>query len=132
MEKTPARQVLAHNLRSLMKRTPDLDTQEKLAKRAGVAQTSVSQILRPDNTAAKSPKLDQVEKIAFAFGLATWQLLLDHQTVGPAIADLLMRPALPTEEVSEVQSMLNVKPVADERLGPKWSAATKQPSRKTP
>lgn len=92
MVKTPVRRVLAENLANLMQRSAELGTQEKVAKKAGVSQTSVSQILRPDNPTARSPKLDQVEKIAHAFGLSTWQLLLDHKTVGEGLADLLMRP----------------------------------------
>lgn len=97
MEKTPVRQILADNLRLLMERSADLKTQAKVAKKAGIAQTSVSQLLRPNNDAAKSPKLDQVEKVAKAFGLATWQILLDPKTVGEGMADLLMRPA-PTDK----------------------------------
>lgn len=97
MGKTPVRQVLADNLRMLMKRDPALNTQEKLAQRAKIAQTSVSQLLRPGNDAAKSPTLSQVEKVANAFGLATWQILLDPKTVGEGMADLLMRPA-PTDK----------------------------------
>lgn len=97
MPKTPVRQVLADNLKLLMKRDPALATQAKVAKKAGVAQTSVSQLLRPGNDAAKSPKLDQVEKVADAFGLAAWQILLDPKTVGEGMADLLMRPA-PTDK----------------------------------
>lgn len=92
MNKTPVRVVLANNLAKLMAQSVDLNTQEKVAKRAAVSQTSVSQMLRPNNPTAKSPKLDQVEKIAGAFGLGTWQLLLDQQTVGKDLADLLMRP----------------------------------------
>lgn len=96
MEKTPVRRVLADNLKLLMKRDLALNTQKKVAKKAGIAQTSVSLLLRPNNTAAKSPKLDQVEKVADAFGLAAWQILLDPKTVGEGMADLLMRPA-PTD-----------------------------------
>ena len=94
MKISPVRKVLAQNLAALMKSRPDLDTQIKVSVKAKIAQTSVSQMLRPDNPTARSPKLDQVEKIAEAFGLATWQLLIDQGTVGTQMADLLMRPAI--------------------------------------
>lgn len=98
MSKTPVRQVLAHNLRQLMANRPDLGTQKKIEKRCGVSQSGVSQMLRPDNPTAKSPKLTQVEKVAQAFGLATWQLLLDPQTVGKEMAELLMRPPVQDDD----------------------------------
>lgn len=91
---TPVRETLAENLALLMERSTGLKTQASLAKRSGVAQTSISNMKRPDSPAMKSPKLDQVEKIASAFGLATWQLLLDRRTVGQELADMLMRPAV--------------------------------------
>lgn len=94
MGKTPVRVVLAQNLELLKKQSSDLNTQEKIAKRAKVSQTSISQMLRPDNPTAESPKLSQVEKVANAFGLSTWQLLLDQQTVGKSLFDLLMRPTV--------------------------------------
>lgn len=102
MPQTPVRQVLAHNLRQLMSRHPELKTQKKVGAAAGLPQTGISQMLRPDNPTAKSPKLTQVEKVAQAFGLATWQLLLDPQTVGKEMAELLMRPA-----VQDTDSRLN-------------------------
>ena len=92
MEKTPVRQVLAHNLRALMSASKDLRTQEEVAEKAKIAQTGVSQFLRPDNDAAKSPKLTQVEKVAEAFGLATWQLLIDERALGRELAAALMKP----------------------------------------
>lgn len=98
MDKTPVRQVLAHNLRALMAKNPDLGTQKKVEKKAGVSQSSVSQMLRPDNPTAQSPKLTHVEKVAQAFGLATWQLLLDPKTVGKEMANMLMRPAVADED----------------------------------
>lgn len=95
MGKTPARQALAENLQLLMDRSESLRTQTALAKKAGVSQTSISQMKRPGNAAAKSPKLDQVEKVAAAFGLAAWQMLIDRRALGEEMADLLMRPSPP-------------------------------------
>lgn len=109
MNKTPVREILASNLRTLMAAKPDLKTQGKVAAKSGVAQTSVSNMLRPNSPAMKSPKLDQVEKVARAFGLAVWQILLDRETVGRELGDMLMRPA-----VGDL----------DERLKP-WDASKK-------
>lgn len=89
------RQILADNIAALMARSKF--TQAVVAGKAGIAQTSVSQMLRPDNEAAKSPKLDQVEKVAHAFGISAWQLLLDPKTVGKELSELLMRPS-PSDE----------------------------------
>jgi transcriptional regulator with XRE-family HTH domain len=91
--KPRARNILAGNLKTLMKRNLNLKTQVKLAKRSGVAQTTISNMLNPGTSAMASPKLDSVEKVAQAFGLATWQLLLDP-TVGQELSGLLMRPAI--------------------------------------
>jgi transcriptional regulator with XRE-family HTH domain len=91
--RTPVRKVLADNLKTLMRRTVGLKTQAQVAERSGVAQTTVSNMLRPDTASMTAPKLDNVEKVASAFGLATWQLLIDVGAVGAGIADLLMRPA---------------------------------------
>lgn len=99
MDRAPVREVLARNLRALMKRHRELSTQKKLAEKARVAQTSISQILNLENEQMKSPKLDQVEKIANAFGLAAWQLLLDSKTVGHEMVELLTRPAVRDEDV---------------------------------
>ncbi len=92
--KTPARVVLRQNLDTLMQRSIDLDTQPKLAKRAGVSQRTVSNLLREAGPKEKGPRLDVVEKIARAFGLSTWQLLLDPKAVGEDLATLLLRPAV--------------------------------------
>lgn len=77
-----------------MEDSADLKTQAAVAKRSGIAQTGVSQMLRPDNDAMKSPKLTQVEKVAGAFGLAAWQILVDEP-----MTDFLMRPTVSDERL---------------------------------
>lgn len=100
--RTRVRVVLAQNLETLMqKKLPLLSTQEQVAAKAGVSQRTISNLLRPDAPDMKAPKLDVVEKVAAAFGLATWQLLLDRATVGGELADLLLRPAAPDERLHE-------------------------------
>lgn len=58
-----------------MEKTPALDTQVKLAKRSGIAQSSVGRILRGEVAAT----LDNIEAIATAFGVSA-DFLLQHET----------------------------------------------------
>lgn len=74
-------EVLAENMADLMARTPDLSTQARLASKSGVDQKTISNYLNPgqrlENKSGRpgSAKLAEVEKIAAAFGLETWELL---------------------------------------------------------
>jgi len=77
MARTPtAPTTLTHlfreNLRKLMHADRQLNSQPRLAAASKVAQTSVGRILRGQ----QSPTLDMVHKIAAAFGLEPWQLLV--------------------------------------------------------
>lgn len=79
------RTTLARNLRLLM----DLRgwTQMDVAKRAGVSQKAVSNMLNP--ATSPRPILDQVEKVAAAFDLNLWHLIM------PGLpADLLSSPSI--------------------------------------
>lgn len=78
-----------------MKRSQLLKIQEDLAKKAGISQRSISNMLDPEKN---MPRLDQIEKVAKAFDLATWQLLLDVAQIGKGLADMLMRPAVGDED----------------------------------
>lgn len=101
-----ARYVLATNLRRLMQATPGLHTQKQLEAKAGIAQTSVSNMLaaarmQPDPNEPTieyplNPRLDQIERVAGAFGLAAWQILVDPETAGPQMADYLLGLRKPT------------------------------------
>jgi len=70
---------LASNLARLMAVSEDLKTQMALAKRSGVAQTTISNYLRPASYEG-APQLDKIEKLAKAFGLEAWHLI--HPTMG--------------------------------------------------
>jgi len=96
MNKGNVRLVLAENLKKLMAEHPELGTQMKLARRCGVSQTSIGQFLRPENGLVKGPLLIQVEKVAQAFGLYTWQLLVDRQSLqGVGLVDILLKTTIP-------------------------------------
>lgn len=79
-ERTATKTVLARNLRYLMgDRGWD---QVDLAKKSGVSQKTVSNILNE----MKVPGLDTVDKLAGAFGLNLWQLIM------PGLVDDLRSP----------------------------------------
>ena len=71
MKARPANEILAKNIRSLMEGHPTLGTQVALAKRAGIAQSSIGRIL----SAAVHPQLDAIEAIASAFKVSVADLL---------------------------------------------------------
>ena len=71
--------VLAVNLSKAMELSPDLKSQNALARRAKVAQTTIGNYLSPKSYKG-SPRLVKIEKLAKAFGLETWQLI--HPTMG--------------------------------------------------
>jgi transcriptional regulator with XRE-family HTH domain len=87
-----ARQIVAENVRRLMDGSVELDTQDKLADKAGLTQRTISNLLRPETTDMSSPKLDTVESVAHAFGLKPWALLVDPEDFGREMSALLTRP----------------------------------------
>jgi transcriptional regulator with XRE-family HTH domain len=62
---------LASNLRALMASRPDLDTLPKITARCGVSNGTLDRIRR----AAVSTRVDQLERLAQAFGVEAWELL---------------------------------------------------------
>jgi transcriptional regulator with XRE-family HTH domain len=67
-----ARAALAKNVQYLMDHFNIQQT--PLAKKSGVSQKTISNVLNPEG---HQPKLDVVEKIASAFSLAPWHLIMD-------------------------------------------------------
>lgn len=65
---------LAKNLSILMERSADLRSQNALAKRSKVAQTTIGNYLNPDSYAG-APSLDKIAKLAVALGVEPWQLI---------------------------------------------------------
>lgn len=65
MEKPPLRAVVAETVKSAMAARPEIGTQEKLAKKSGVAQSHISRLLRGQNVT-----LDVLEKVAHALRMA--------------------------------------------------------------
>lgn len=54
---------------------PALDTQDKIAKKAGVSQKTVSNLKNTDNLDMEGPTLASVEKVAHALDMEAWELL---------------------------------------------------------
>lgn len=67
------RKVIADRLRALMATRPDLDTQVKLANRAGLSQSTINRILSADSSATA----DSIAQLARAFAKPPASLLMD-------------------------------------------------------
>lgn len=80
--------VLARNLKQLMDDFLPPLSQNALAKKSGVGQTSIGLMLEPEKRLptksgkVPSPTLAQIEKVAAVFGKEPWQLL--HPNPGQA------------------------------------------------
>lgn len=71
--KKSSKLILAENLRKLMDSHPLLGTQQSLAKKSGVAQTTIGNMLKADFPSW--PKLDSIEMVAEAFGMTADELI---------------------------------------------------------
>lgn len=89
------RHVIAARLRALMAARPDLDTQVKLARRAGLSQSTVARILSADSSATA----DSLAQLSRAFNTSPASLLTDD-------------PA----EIALLASMRSLAPEARQRL----------------
>lgn len=76
------RQIVADNLKKLMDMSADCKSQNALAKRSGVGQTTIGNYLHPARYKGY-PTLENIEKIAHCFGLETWNML--HPTLGDKV-----------------------------------------------
>jgi hypothetical protein len=69
-----ARQVLTDNLKALMKLRAGPTSQTGIKKRSGPAQATVGRIL--NKAGGENSRIETVERIAKAYGLEAWQLLV--------------------------------------------------------
>lgn len=76
---SPARRALASNVKRL--RLAKGWSQVQLARKAGVAQTAISYIEKPDG---KSPSMETLESVAAAFGIPYWALSIPNLDISPA------------------------------------------------
>lgn len=82
MENMQLRQTLAANLRKAM----EDDTQAEVAKRAGVAQSHISRILRCEASATT----DLIAALARALKLQPWELLADNEATRRAALERML------------------------------------------
>lgn len=98
MENMELRQILARNLRQAMEDSIGLDTQLALARRAGIAQSHLSEVLR----AEASPTTDMLNVLARALGLEPWELLAnDEATRQAALQKMILGPRASDARVAE-------------------------------
>lgn len=74
--------ILASNLKRL--RLEAKLNQTELGKKAGVAQTLISQLENALDEEKKSPTLTTIDKLATAFGVPAWTLLVDTDGASPS------------------------------------------------
>lgn len=86
MKKAQLRQILARNLQMAMERTPGADTQQALAKRAGVGQSHVSRILRGESAAT----IDVIAAMCEALNIQPWELLSDEESTRQAAMEKML------------------------------------------
>lgn len=87
MRELTVRAIVAENIRRLLRLGGSVglpSSQAELARRSGVAQTSISNWL--DDTRAVSPTIDKLEAVARVYGLEAWQLMMRGVTDDLALA----------------------------------------------
>lgn len=108
MTKTSAHQALARNLKRLLDAGRQYDlpsSQAALARRSGVAQTTLSNWLDPER--GRSPQLDKLERVAEVYKLEVWQLLV------PELPDDLL---VDRHLARLVRSYTSIDPATRERI----------------
>lgn len=71
-EPIPTRSILAKNVQALMDARPNLDSNPKLAKRISASTATISRIRNAETDCT----LDTLDKLAAAFEISAWQLLV--------------------------------------------------------
>ena len=92
MRELTVRAIVAENIRRLLRLGGSIglpSTQAELARRSGVAQTSISNWL--DDSRAVSPTIDKLEAVARVYGLEAWQLMMRGVTDDLALAGHLKK-----------------------------------------
>lgn len=100
--KTSIRELLALNVKQLMKLIPEASTQAKLAVRAGMSQSSIHRIVN----AATEPELTTLENLAKAFGVPIGRLLAEEgdDLLPPGAVDAYRN--LPSEDKEKIKAFI--------------------------
>lgn len=103
MNRKPLREILADNIRAQMSRNAAVDTQTKLANRAGISQSSVARVLAGN----VDTQISIVAALAEAIG-TTPARLLDDQDAEPELQlDRERFARLPAAERAKIQSYID-------------------------
>lgn len=94
--------VLASNLQRHMDAKPHVGTQQKLAARAGVSQSTVGRLLRGE----VSPLLGHVESLAEALGTTVMDLLSEPGAADSIQYDRAAYAALPEQEKKKIETFI--------------------------
>jgi transcriptional regulator with XRE-family HTH domain len=101
MTKKPIREILAANIRRYMRTVPAVDTQVKLARRAGISQSSVARVLAGN----VDTQVSIVESLADAIGVSAAELLEDEAGAKATLQyDRTRFAALPATEQAKIKS----------------------------
>lgn len=101
MNSKPIREVLAANIRHYMREVPSVDTQVKLAKKAGISQSSVARVLAGNI----DTQISIVAALADAIGVRTADLLIetsDRET--EPLLDLIKLGTLPKTDQEKIKA----------------------------
>ncbi|MDQ7981368.1 helix-turn-helix domain-containing protein [Paraburkholderia sp. SARCC-3016] len=113
MKRKPLREVLAENVRAQMSRNVAIDTQQKLAKRAGISQSSVARVLAGN----VDTQISILAALAAAIGVQPGRLLEDEASAPDLQIDRERFAKLPIGERAKIQSYIDfvmAQPSADE------------------
>lgn len=103
MNKTPLRKILARNVRHYMETCEHIRTQVKLAKAAGLAQSSIARVLKGEI----DTQLYVIEALASAIGVPPSALLTDDASEQQLLRfDRSLVAALPEAEKAKIESYI--------------------------
>ena len=113
MNRKPLREVLAENVRAHMSRNAAVDTQTKLANRAGVSQSSVARVLAGN----VDTQISIVAALATALGVTPGRLLDDLEAEPELQLDRERFARLPAAERAKIQSYIDFVMAQPESAG---------------
>lgn len=94
------RKLLAEKVRLWMGRVPAVDTQAKLAVKAGMSASSIHRVLHEDT----EPELETAYKLARAFGISLSEFLSDQEGKSASLLDADRYATLPDSEKAKIQA----------------------------
>jgi DNA-binding Xre family transcriptional regulator len=103
MSKHSLRAIVASTVRTAMEVRPEISTQQKLAQRAGVAQSHISRLLKGENVT-----LDVLEKVARALKVEPFELIIDNDRARLSLLARIFGKDAPSD--AETERLLKLRP----------------------